>query len=191
VYAVSFLDHPLNDRNEAIKRILFDQLTPWTQETRPEAVIMHSVDNNMYAFNDPYKFAISRSVYMDSFYFDAIAHNGSYWMVIVHNGEWHSWNFADGNWQHSEVIKAEKSGYFSLFSFNEELKLLAGDGSIYKVSLKGIQLEKEGRKDLHVDEGIVVEDRDNNEILLLDKAHLNKDVPFSQLINEFATTIYE
>lgn len=191
VYAVSFLDHPLNDRNEAIKRIFRDQLTPWTTETRPEAVIMHSVDHNMYAYNEPYQFALSQSVYMDSFYFDAIAHNGSYWMVIVHNGEWHSWNFVDGTWKHSNVFRADETGYFSLFSVNGKLKLIAKNGSVYEVSLDGIRLEKQGKVNTQLEEGILIEDRDRKKIMLLESVHLDKEKSFSAVVNEFATTIYE
>ncbi len=191
IYAVNFLDHPMNDRNEAIKKIYRDDLSEWSAEVRPEAVIMHSVDNNMLAYNEPYKFAISRSKFMDSFYFDAVSFDGSYWMLIAHNDEMHCWNFKNGSWDHSEVIVAKNDGNFSLLVFDDQLKMVTLNGGIFSVGLDGVQLEQEKDNKINLNDGVIIEDRDNGRILILDRVHLDKKIPFNKLMGEFAITIYK
>jgi hypothetical protein len=186
VYAVSFLDHPMNDRNEAIKKIKRSSLVVWSSEVQPEAVIMHSIDHSILAYNEPYKYAMMRSNLMDNFYCDAIVFNGSYWMVISHQGEWYVWNYANGEWKHSDVSPSEKPGYFTLVVVDSRLKLISNGGDVYSAGLEGIRLEKNGSPDKSIEGKILIENRDSNTVLLLDKDHLDKEIPFDQLMVKFA-----
>ena len=61
MYAVNFLDHSLNDRNEAIKRFEISGLKEWGPNLRVEDLLMESAEKNMYVLNEPYLFIKSRS----------------------------------------------------------------------------------------------------------------------------------
>ena len=190
IYAVSFMDHPMNDRNEAIKLLSLNQLKSW-ESTRPEEVIMHSVDHNMLVYNDPYKNVISRSKFLDGFYFDALFFNGAYWMLTCHNNELFCWKYENDTWQSSELQKVNFEGNFSLFIEDNALMLLSKSGSIYRVSMEGIQLEKEGEKGFDLNKVILVENRDTGSLSYLDKVHMDKEMPFKALLNEFGKIIYK
>lgn len=56
IFAISFLLHPLNDRNEAIKRMNISSLKERSKTLTPMELIMLSVEMNPFAYNDPYLF---------------------------------------------------------------------------------------------------------------------------------------
>ena len=93
IYAINFLVHPLNDRNEALKKIKLSSLQEWDSTVTSIKLLMQSVDQNMFALNDPYIFTTKRSNILTNFYFDGIAINdSSYCMVMTNNDELTVWN---------------------------------------------------------------------------------------------------
>ena len=140
VYAVSFLLHPLNDRNEAIKKISVASLKEWSSTVTPMALIMQSIESSPYAYNDPYLFITKRSNIISGFYFDAIyASDNSFTIAISNNGELSIWNYSGSSWNHSDVFQFPVDGYFSLFEKDKKTYLMLNSGVVCEASKEGIK----------------------------------------------------
>lgn len=189
VYAVSFLLHPLNDRNEAIKRLLISSLKTWGQSPTPMELINLSVDMNPYAYNDPYLFVTRRSNMIEGFFYDLVApDNNSMTMVISNNGELSVWNYSGSVWKHGDVLKFPVDGYFSLFELNKKSYLLTNSGVLYEISLSGI---KQLKKDIGftLKDGFLIINKDNQTVFFMKNSDLNQQIPLNELITKKAKRI--
>ena len=190
-YVINFLDHPLNDKNEAIKRFSTVGLKQWKEGLRPEDMIMISVDYNLFAYNDPYRFILNRSKILTHFFFDGIWWNEAYWMVITNNDELSVWKYTSANgWQHGDVLLHPVNGYFSLFVHDNKLNLITNNGDVFGVSLESLSLLKKAEQGIVLNEGVLVENRDRDKVLFLPSSAINKSVPLKKSIDQFAITIY-
>lgn len=190
VYAVSFLLHPLNDRNEAIKRLLVSSLKTWDKSPTPMEMINMSVDMNPYAYNDPYLFITRRSNLLQGFFYDAVALNDtSYAMAISNNGELSIWNYNGKEWKHSEVQKFPVDGCFSLYAMDGKTYLILNNGTTQEVSIDGISKTKE---DLgaRIKDGIIVINKDKKRVYYIENKDLNSQTPLDELINKKALLIF-
>lgn len=158
MYAVNFLDHSLNDRNEAIKRFEISGLKEWGPNLRVEDLLMESAEKNMYVLNEPYLFIKSRSKFLNNFYFDGIYFDNAYWMVITNNDELTIWKYANEEWKHSEVKKFPVTGFFSLVVLKKSLHLMTNSGEIYQISLENMNLTSS--LSINLNEYILIDDRD-------------------------------
>ena len=190
VYAISFLLHPLNDRNEAIKRMSISSLKEWGSALKPMELINAGVEMNPFAYNDPYLFVTRRSNLLENFFFDGVAENdSSYTMAISNNGEMSIWNYNGKEWKHGEVQKFPVDGYFSLFVFNKKTYLILNSGVLYEVSTKGISvINKDCGASLT--NGFIVINKDEKTISFLKNTDLNSHTALNELINRKAVRIF-
>lgn len=158
MYAVNFLDHSLNDRNEAIKRFDISGLKEWGPNLRMEDLLMESAEKNMYVLNEPYLFIKSRSKFLNNFYFDGIYFDNAYWMVITNNDELTIWKYTNEEWKHSEVKKFPVTGFFSLVVLKKSVHLMTNSGEVYEITLDNMNLTSSLQ--LNLNEYILIDDRD-------------------------------
>lgn len=189
IYAISFLLHPLNDRNEAIKRLNFSSLKEWNRSPTPMELINLSIDMNPFAYNDPYLFVTRRSNMIEGFFYDAImTSDGAYTMAISNNGELSGWNYNGTEWKHGEVIKFPIDGYFSLFEKNKKTYLITNSGSLYEASASGLKaLKKEIGTTLK--DGFLIINKDDNNVWFMKNEDLNQRSPLNELITKKAKLI--
>ena len=190
VYAISFLLHPLNDRNEAIKRMNINSLKEPSKTVTPMDLIMLSVDMNPFAYNDPYLFVTRRSNTIEGFFYDGIAVNdSSYTMAISNNGELSIWNYNGKEWKHSEVMKFPIDGYFSLYAMNGKTYLIHNNGITQEVSVDGVSKAKEDMG-ARIKDGIIIINKDKKRVYYIENKDLNSQTPLDELINKKALLIF-
>lgn len=189
IYAISFLLHPLNDRNEAIKRLNISSLKEWNKSPTPIELINLSVDINPFAYNDPYLFVTRRSNILEGFFYDAImTSDGVYTVAVSNNGELTGWNFNGMEWKHGEVIKFPVDGYFSLFENNKTTYLITNNGSLYRAYANGLTaLKKEIGATLK--DGFLILNKDDNSVWFMKNEDLNQRIPLNELITKKAKRI--
>lgn len=181
VFAISFLLHPLNDRNEAIKRIPFSSLKESGKSPTPMELINLSVDMNPYAYNDPYLFVTRRSNMLEGFFYDAISTRDGYKMAISNNGELSVWNYNGTEWKHGEVFKFPINGYFSLFEKDKKTYLITNNCAVYEVvSEKLVPVKTDGMTTLK--DGILVINKDKKTVSFLKNNDLNQNTALNELI---------
>jgi hypothetical protein len=191
MYAISFLDHPLNNKKEALKCFRLSSLQEWSNDITAMDMIMKSVDQNMFAYNDPYKFIKHQSNVLNGFQFDGIAlHDSSYALVIANNNQLSIWNYAHKKWTHSEVQPFIVNGFFTLFEADKQLYIILNNGDVHKVSNQQIMPvpEKVTNRTLH--ENTLILNRDKNTFLLIKNNELNMQMPFDELIVKKAVSIF-
>lgn len=191
IYAISTLEHPLNDRYEAIKKISVDSLKPWAAYQHFGEVILQSVDNHMYSPNEPYKYISTRFQLLDTYFFDAIFYDNKFWMVVNCQDEWTVWHFTDYEWKQSSVMLPYTSCKFSLFSTSKGMHMVLENSAVYSVSEKKIELVQLANAKMSLNDGVIIENRDRGIIQYLDNTHIDKQKPFNEVITEFATILYE
>lgn len=181
VYAISFLLHHLNDRNEAIKRIPLSSLKEWSKSPTPTELINLSIDMNPYAYNDPYLFITRRSNMLEGFFYDAISTSKGYTMAISNNGELSIWNYNGTEWKHGEVFKFPVNDFFSLFEKDKKTYLITNTCAVYEiVSEKLVPLKTDGMTTLK--DGILVINKDNKTVSFLKNNDLNQNTALNELI---------
>ena len=191
IFAVSTLEHPLNDRYEAIKKIPLDSLQDWGNYKHPGDVILISVDNYMYAPNDPYRYIAQRFKSLDTYYFDAVYFKEKYWMVVTCQNEWTVWYFENYQWKQSSVLVPYQSCKFTLFEKDDEMHMVMESSAVYKVTEKKIEQLQIAKPQKTLNDGILVLNKDVNKLQYLDKSHLDKEKTLSEILSEFSTILYE
>lgn len=186
MYAINFLDHSLNDRNEAIKRFSLSGLKAWSEGVEIGEMIMQSVDQNMYVLNEPYLFAMERSNYLNHFYFDAVVKDDAYWMVMTNNGELVVWKYEDETWTHSEVKMFKVSGYFHLMVHNDNLLFVNTNGEVYEIGLDKMNQVQLKNNMLNLAEITLIEDRDNDKVYYIKNGHFNHEKSLKEIMETSA-----
>lgn len=191
IYAINFLAHPLNDRNEALKKFKLTSLQEWDSTVTAIKMLMQSVDQNNFAMNDPYLFTTKRSNILTNFYFDGIAINdSSYCMVMTNNGEITVWNCIGKTWTHSEPMNYKLDGYFSLFKFKNKIYIHFRHGFIHEIVLGSKIGMKVKRSEIAPTNGILIDNRDEKTIQFLSNQQIDKEIPLNELIKNKAITIF-
>jgi len=175
-YGINFLSHPMNDRNEAIKRFPVTSLQAWNKDLKPIDMIMKSVDAPMLTTNDPYAYVIKKSNTLEHFFYDGIAMNdSSYYMAISNKDEISFWNYDGKKWNQGPEQKFDTENYFSIFKWNNKLYIIRGDGQLFVVNdLKLTMLKKSIGGPLS--NYTIIENRDNKSISFVK----NKDLDYGQ-----------
>lgn len=190
LYAVNFIDHSLNDRNEAIKKIPLAEIQPWsTDENNVEKLIMQSVDYPMYTINQPYLNTIKKSIYLNHFYFDGRVVDNTYWMVISNNGILNVWNYQGNQWKQLESLELELTNYFSLITVDNKLYFISESCEIYPITKNGIDGELKKVADTELKQSILVEDRDNDKVYLLNKNTIDFEKSLKEIIERSGNLI--
>ncbi len=182
LFAINFLDHSLNDRNESIKMIPIDGLRQWGPAVQAEEVIMESIDQHMYHINAPYLFIKERSKYLHHFYFDAILHENQYWVAIANNDELTVWCYTGEGWKRSEVIGFPITNYFNLISFQDQLCLVTYEGDFVEVGLNGLGQKRKMAENPGLGASFFLEDRDENKTYIISPNKLNLERTINQIL---------
>ena len=191
IFAISFLDHPLNDRMEAIKKIKKDSLQTWDKYRHPGEVILESVDNNIWTKNAPYSFMLKRNNQLDHLYFDAIFKNNTYWYVITNGNEWYQWKYSENEWTRSEMKINEESGLFALNAIGNRIILTMQNGSVYEINGDKPKLIAAPKNGFDLSKMILIENRDKNELSYVELTQVGLMKPLNEIINEFAKNLIE
>ena len=190
-YAINFLNHPLNDRNEALKRIKINSLTEWNDKTTVLDMVMRSTDLSPFAYNDPYSFVIKRSNTLNNFFYDGVASDDStYCMAITNNGEMSIWIFKGAVWQHSEIQKIPVDGFFSIFNYKKSVCMILNNGQTYEYSTKTNSLVEGKNSGVKLSDGILIVNKDDNTIKYLKDSQLDRSTPLNELIKKKAIEIF-
>ncbi len=189
-YAVSFIDNPLNDRNEAIKRFALSGLRLWSEGVRAEDLIQVSVDYHMLASNEPYQFMLKQSNVLEGFFFDGISWEGNYWMVVANQGQLSIWKYDSETWQHSEIVFSETKGYFSLVVSGKKLRMISNNGTLYDVSLEGITAVKNPGGLTLLNNGVIVDNRDSGELFYVSNSAFDVNSTIEQIISKNGKPIF-
>jgi hypothetical protein len=191
MYAISFLDHPLNNKHEALKCFALSSLQEWNDSIAAMDLIMKSVEQNMFAYNDPYKFVKKQSNVLNGFQFDGIVlHDSSYVMVIANNNQLSIWNYANKQWKHSELQPFMIDGFFSLFELDKQLYIILNNGNVHKVSTSKIVAAPDKVTNKTLNEHTLILNRDQNTIQLIKNNELNMQMPLHELIEKKAISIF-
>lgn len=191
IFAINFLMHPMNDLNEALKKIELSKLKAWDEKTSAAALVLQSTETEPFANNDPYRFIVSRSNTRSDFFFDGIAMaDGTYWMAISNNDELSIWKYDGLAWKHGDVKAMNIEGYFSLFAQNGNLFMLLSDGSIKTVSAEmAVNDSKLKALEASVSDGFLVINKDDNTIKFIKSKELDQKTPLNELIQKKAFAI--
>ena len=190
-YAVNFLNHPMNDRNEALKRFKISSLQAWSDKVTVPNMVMQSVDLTPFANNDPYLAVLKKSSTLNNFFYDGIALNdSSYYMAITNNDELSIWNYDGFAWKNSELQKIPVDGFFTLFEFNERAYLFLNNGQTYEVSTKTISQAPNKIPGAKLSEGILVINKDDNTVKYIKNSQLDYSAPLDELIKKKAIEIF-
>ncbi|MBA3971905.1 MAG: hypothetical protein H0X46_07135, partial [Bacteroidetes bacterium] len=191
LYAVSFFMHPLNDRNEAIKRIDIASLKEWSEAVTQITMINQSIDMSPFAYNDPYQCVIKRSNTLNNFFFDAIAlSDSSFYMAIANNGELSIWNYNGKEWRQGDVQNFPLKGYFSLFAHKNKVYLATNAGGLYEVSGKEIADTKNKSVGTTLSSCILVVNKDDDSVWYLKNNDIDQRTPLNLLITKKAKRIF-
>jgi hypothetical protein len=189
IIAISFLDHPLNDRNESIKKIGIAGLKPWN-ETTPFEMLMQSAEMNMLMLNKPYLYTLSQSKYFDHFYFDGVMLKDAYYLVMSNNQTVNIWTYQDRKWTNSKTIPFETNGPFSLVAKDNKVYMYSTEGTCFDVSdkqLKKVGLEPKFNPTL----GLIIDDRDKKKVYFMDQDKLDEAKSMKENIAQFAKVLIE
>lgn len=191
LYAINFLNHPLNDRNEALKRFSLSSLKEWDSSITVTDMLLKSVDQNTFALNNPYQFVINRSNTLDNFYFDGVALNdSSYYMAIANKGELSIWNYNGREWKHGEVQPLPVDHYFNLFISGKTLYMLLGSGLIYKASMDAVSRVPGKESGTNLSEGYMIINKDTHITQFIKSTHLDLNIPLNELIEKKAINLF-
>jgi hypothetical protein len=191
MYAISFLDHPLNNKHEALKCFALSSLQEWNDSIDAMGLIMKSVEQNMFAYNEPYKFVKKQSNVLNGFQFDGIVlHDSSYALVIANNNQLSIWNYANKQWKHSEIQPFMIDGFFSLFELDKQLYIILNNGNVHKVATSKVVATPDKVTNKTLNEHTLILNKDKNTIQLIKNNELNMQMPLHELIEKKAIPIF-
>lgn len=164
--AINWVQHPMSDRMEALKKIPLSSLRPWGKGNQPQDCLLRSVDLPMLANNAPYADVLSRSNVLEGFFFDGVAWGNNGFLEVICNKSLCSAWFFDGNsWKHSEAQAVDLAGGFDVFQVGQQAVLIDGNGKVYKVTEAGIEELKEKKLPLTLDKIVLIMNKDKDELL--------------------------
>lgn len=185
LFALNFLRHPLNDWNQAIKILGFEDLQKdsFLQHAPPFDLLMKSVDYYMWAMNEPYMKIRSEHKFFDRFYYDAVFSEDSVlWMIYAIEDSWQLWNLKENKWR--LIGEDDQNGfdnYFSLVNTSKYL-LLFTDKQYWFIDKKDAKIRKKQILPADFKDYVLVIDRDNNKLFLLSSESLQTEIPFKKVL---------
>ena len=189
IFAISFFDHPLNDRVESIKRITLDGLDQFNGKPAIE-IIMHAVDNNMMVMNEPYLNTISRSNILQNFYFDCtVINDTSFYIAFSNNSQFQLWRYDGEEWHDYALIDHPILSYFSLIDLNDQLYLVTGSGQVILLNEGNFEYLAMEDKIGVLHEHVLIEDRDNKRVLAVPRKKLKGKDILKDVLEKHSKTI--
>jgi hypothetical protein len=190
-YAINFLNHPLNDRNEALKRFKLGAIQEQNDKVSVLNKIMESIDLTPFAYNDPYLSTIKRSNTLINFFFDGIVINDTtFFMAITNNGEFSFWSFDGLGWKNSEIQKLSVDAFFTLFEYKKRAYMFLNNGQTYEVSTKTISQAPNKTPGARLSEGVLIINKDDNTVKYIKNNQLDFNEPLDELIKNKAIEIF-
>jgi hypothetical protein len=188
---VSFLDHVLNDRNEAIKKMSLKETRRLTVDKTIDEVLLMSVDENSYVLNEPYIFIQNESIFRNHFYFDIAFYEGELYMAIANNGKLYIWCHNSDGWESSEAEQIKIDGFFSFIEDDQGLSIMLNDGKVYSVSknLTVSEVKTITNGAINLSTLILIQDKIENKTYFLNQKDLNFELPLRAIIEEFGVEI--
>jgi hypothetical protein len=190
MYAVNFLNHPLNDRNEALKRFPLSSLLPWSDQLTISDMLLVSVDHNTFAINEPYMNAISKTKTLSNFFYDGLAVNdSSYYFAVANNGEFCLWNFNGTQWKQGKTQAFPLEGSFSLLERSGELYVILSSGELNKLSMDSITPTGK-TTGTSLSAGIIIVNKDEHSVKFMKNNQLDNNTPLNELIKKKANELF-
>lgn len=184
LYAVNFLNHPLSDRYESLKKIPLKSIKK-TSQPDYRALLMESAEANMFVYNDPYRYTQQKNNVLNNFFFDGIVVNDSlYYMVIANNNEYTIWRYNGKSWKHSEPKMMTIEGSFSLCYTKNKIHLIFNQGKIGEIHPTKLVFTEKKQKKINLTEGILIENRDKKTVHFLEYKSLNSEEKLSDILKE-------
>jgi hypothetical protein len=181
MYAINFLNHPLNNKKEAIKSFPLSSLKEWSDSITPMDMIMKGTEMAGFAYNEPYTFTLHESNILNGFYFDGILlHDSSYEMVIVNNNRLSIWNYSNNKWSHSEIQSFTVDGFFNLLESNNQLYILLNNGNLHKVTPEKVIATPEKITNKSLKDYTLVLNRDSKKVQLIKTSELDMNKPLNE-----------
>ena len=191
MYAVNFLNHPLNNKKDALKSIQLSSLKEWSDSIQPIEMILKGTERMGFTPNEPYSFTLHISNIINGFYFDGIScSDSSYEMVIVNNNKLSIWNYNHKKWSHSEIQDFQVNGFFTLFEFDGQLYLILNNGNIHKVTPEKIIAQPEKITGKSLTDYTLILNRDSNKVSLIKISELQINKPLNELIETKAISVF-
>jgi hypothetical protein len=192
VYAINFLNHPLNSKKDALKSFPLSSLKEWSDSITPMGMILKSTDMAGFTRNEPYSFTMHQSNVLNGFYFDGITlADSSYEIVIVNNSQLTIWNYKQKKWSHSDVQAFTIDGFFNLFESNHQLYIILNNGNIHKVTAQKINTTPEVVTKKGLNDYTLILNRDLNKVQLIKTSELSFNKPLNELIETKAISIFK
>lgn len=190
-FAVNWLNHPMNDRNEALKLFPLKGLKDWSESVTTMNVLTQSMDYNTFADNVPYQFVLKKSNVLHNFFFDAIRLNDSTTcMAINNNGFFSYWVYNGKAWDHLEINNLSVDGFFTLISVKQNVYLVLSSGAVYEISTKQLKPLPEKSLKTGISEGVFVIDKDNNTVKFITNNQLDLNKPLHELLKKTAIQVF-
>lgn len=193
LYAINFLDHPMNDRNHALKRFTLSTLHNSNHSSKDSVAFMllKGVEKEPFALNDPYLFAIHRSPVLANFFFDGIAVNDTaYYMALANGGEFCLWRYNGKEWIQGKMQSYPVEGPFSLFVLKGALFMLSDKGEINKISSDQITPVQGRSLTNKLKDCILIINKDNQSISYIQSNDLNTAVVLKELMASKSILIF-
>lgn len=191
MYAVNFLNHPLNSKKDALKSFPLSSLKEWSDSVTTIEMILKSTEMMGFTNNEPYIFTLRQSNVINGFYFDGIVlSDSSYEMVIVNHNKLSIWNYKQNKWSHSEVQDFKIDGYFNLIENNRHVYILLNNGNLHEVTAKEIISKPEKATNKPLTMYTLVLNRDSKKIQLIKTSELSTNKPLNELIETKAISIF-
>ncbi|MCB0428607.1 MAG: hypothetical protein H6585_01435 [Flavobacteriales bacterium] len=134
-YVYSDIDHPLNDRNEALKRFDLEQLPATSQAPPAGDRLLIGADFPPFADNEPYRNMVARSNQRENFHYDGITLNDStYLFALANRGELIIWKYNGHVWEHGDWQAFPYPSFFSVFNNKENIYLMLASGEAFQLN---------------------------------------------------------
>lgn len=185
LFAVNWIQHPLNDRMEALRSFPLKGLGEWTNKSSVQDLLARSVDMPILCTNEPYAAVLRNSNVLEGFYFDAIAAtSASSTVVICNQGKALVAEYQQGSWSLGEpFVFDQKEGFVLVVSGNKKC-LLRSDGCVFELLGKEIKELPELKLPEALNKLLIVVNKDNNSVGYILNKELNHSLSFKKIMNK-------
>lgn len=190
MFAVNFITNAMNSRNNALKLFPVSSLSE-QNDTNLVQFLQRSFDLNTFTFFQPLEFVTNRSAILENFFFDGILLNdSSLCMAVSNRDKLTTWFHKNGKWEHSNMHDRTMDHYFTLFTHKNNTYLVSGNGEIDSISFNGIHELPEKRLNMRLQDVILIINKDEDTIQILERKKLTYAVPFTELIQKNAIPLF-
>lgn len=185
---VNFLQHPMNDRMEALKKFSLRMCEPYVDSMDFYSIIMKSTEMNPFANNEPYKYIRLETKILENFFFDGLQLNDStYFHVVSNNKSISFWKCTKKTWSMGTEQLFDDTSYFTLIKQKKKLYLIHANGQIWNISFEnGLMSEAGSRIPTDLKNVVLIEDRDNDQIFYIERSRFDTEMTIESLLKQRA-----